>query len=180
LPLLIPIAIWLIPYTDLLLAVVRRTAAGKSPFDADKLHLHHRLLNLGHSHRQSVLLMYLWTALFAGLVVGLSTVRISLIWFALATLVAIVALLLATAPKLRPWRSVQRSSGAGRHAAEGQSHRGAAAVSVNNGAAAPGPVPGVRPERFSPGDSVPVPPPLPRRRAGNTVAGPPESGRGAR
>jgi UDP-GlcNAc:undecaprenyl-phosphate GlcNAc-1-phosphate transferase len=118
LPLLIPIAIWLIPYTDLLLAVVRRTAAGKSPFDADKLHLHHRLLNMGHSHRQSVLLMYLWTALFAGLVVGLSTVRISLIWFALATLAAIVALLLATAPKLRPWRSVQRSPGAGRHAAD--------------------------------------------------------------
>jgi UDP-GlcNAc:undecaprenyl-phosphate/decaprenyl-phosphate GlcNAc-1-phosphate transferase len=103
LPLLLPIAIWLIPYTDMLLAVVRRTWAGKSPFAADGQHLHHRLLNMGHSHRQSVLLMYLWAALFTGLVVGLSVLRLSLIWFALATLVAMAALLLATAPKLRPW-----------------------------------------------------------------------------
>jgi UDP-GlcNAc:undecaprenyl-phosphate GlcNAc-1-phosphate transferase len=103
LPVLIPVAIWLIPYTDMLLAVVRRTARGMSPFDADRQHLHHRLLNMGHSHRQSVLLMYLWAALFAGLVVGLSAVRIKLIWFALITVAAIVALLLATAPKLRLW-----------------------------------------------------------------------------
>jgi UDP-GlcNAc:undecaprenyl-phosphate GlcNAc-1-phosphate transferase len=105
LPLLLPIAIYVIPYTDLLLAVVRRMMAGKSPFDADRQHLHHRLLNMGHSHRQSVLLMYLWAALFSSLVVGLSLLRISLIWFVLATGVAMAALLLATAPRLRPWRS---------------------------------------------------------------------------
>jgi UDP-GlcNAc:undecaprenyl-phosphate GlcNAc-1-phosphate transferase len=111
LPLLLPIAIYVIPYTDLLLAVIRRMMAGKSPFDADRQHLHHRLLNMGHSHRQSVLLMYLWAALFCGLVVGLSVLRISLIWFALATLFAMAALLLATAPGLRPWRP----SGGHRH-----------------------------------------------------------------
>jgi UDP-GlcNAc:undecaprenyl-phosphate/decaprenyl-phosphate GlcNAc-1-phosphate transferase len=103
LPLIIPVAIWIIPYTDMLLAVVRRTMKGMSPFDADRQHLHHRLQNMGHSHRQSVLLMYLWASLFAALVVGLSVVRISLIWFAVITLAAIGALLLATAPKLRPW-----------------------------------------------------------------------------
>jgi hypothetical protein len=52
-----------------------------------------------------VLLMYLWAALFSGLVVGLSVLRITLVWFAVITLAAIAALLLATAPKLRPWRS---------------------------------------------------------------------------
>jgi UDP-GlcNAc:undecaprenyl-phosphate GlcNAc-1-phosphate transferase len=103
LPLLIPVAIWIIPYTDMLLAVVRRTMKGMSPFDADRQHLHHRLLNMGHSHRSSVLLMYLWASLFAALVVGLSAVRINLIWFAVITVAAIAALLLATAPKLRPW-----------------------------------------------------------------------------
>ena len=105
LPLLIPVSIWLIPYTDMVLAVIRRTMKGMSPFDADRQHLHHRLLNMGHSHRQSVLLMYLWAALFSGLVVGLSVLRIGLIWFALITLAAIAALLLATAPKLRWWRA---------------------------------------------------------------------------
>jgi UDP-GlcNAc:undecaprenyl-phosphate GlcNAc-1-phosphate transferase len=105
LPVIIPVAIWLIPYTDMLLAVVRRTMKGMSPFDADRQHLHHRLQNMGHSHRQTVLLMYLWAALFASLVVGLSVVRIALIWFAVITLAAIGALVLATAPKLRPWHS---------------------------------------------------------------------------
>jgi UDP-GlcNAc:undecaprenyl-phosphate GlcNAc-1-phosphate transferase len=105
LPLIIPVAIWIIPYTDMVLAVVRRTMKGMSPFDADRQHLHHRMQNLGHSHRQSVLLMYLWAALFSGLVVGLSVVRIQLIWFAVITVAATGALVLATAPKLRPWHS---------------------------------------------------------------------------
>jgi UDP-GlcNAc:undecaprenyl-phosphate GlcNAc-1-phosphate transferase len=105
LPLLLPVGILVIPYLDLVLAVIRRTVAGKSPFDADRQHLHHRLLNMGHSHRQSVLLMYLWAALFSSLVVGLSLLRIKLIWFVLVTLVAMAALLLATAPRLRPWHS---------------------------------------------------------------------------
>ena len=119
LPLIIPVAIWIIPYTDMLLAVVRRTMKGMSPFDADRQHLHHRLQNMGHSHRQTVLLMYLWAALFSGLVVGLSVVRIPLIWFALITLAAIGALVLATAPKLRPWRS----TGGGRRAKRARPRR---------------------------------------------------------
>jgi UDP-GlcNAc:undecaprenyl-phosphate/decaprenyl-phosphate GlcNAc-1-phosphate transferase len=105
LPLLLPVAILLIPYADLLLAVVRRTLAGKSPFAADGMHLHHRLLHMGHSQRLSVLLMYLWATLLSGLVVGLSLIRINLIWMALATVGAMVVLLLATMPRLRPWRS---------------------------------------------------------------------------
>jgi len=54
-----------IPVLDLLMAIVRRTRAGRSPFSPDKLHLHHRLLEVGHSHRRSVLLIYSWTALIA-------------------------------------------------------------------------------------------------------------------
>ena len=75
LPILLPAAIFIIPYADLLLAVARRTRAGQSPFAPDKKHLHHRLLNIGHSHRKSVLIMYLWAALFAVTVVSLSVVR---------------------------------------------------------------------------------------------------------
>jgi UDP-GlcNAc:undecaprenyl-phosphate/decaprenyl-phosphate GlcNAc-1-phosphate transferase len=105
LPLLLPVAIMIIPYADLLLAVIRRTLAGQSPFAADGLHLHHRLLHMGHSQRQSVVLMYLWAALFSGTVVGLSIVRIRLIWLMLATVGAMAVLLLATMPRWRPWRS---------------------------------------------------------------------------
>jgi UDP-GlcNAc:undecaprenyl-phosphate/decaprenyl-phosphate GlcNAc-1-phosphate transferase len=102
LPLLTPVAILIIPYADLLLAVVRRTRAGMSPFDADKKHLHHRLLSVGHSHRQSVLIMYLWAALFTGVVTSLSLIRTSLIVLVGFTAVAVLALLPVTMPRLRP------------------------------------------------------------------------------
>jgi len=65
LPLLLPFAVLAVPFVDLLLAVVRRTRSGRSPFAPDKAHLHHRLLEIGHSHRRAVLIMYFWTALLA-------------------------------------------------------------------------------------------------------------------
>jgi UDP-GlcNAc:undecaprenyl-phosphate GlcNAc-1-phosphate transferase len=102
LPILLPAAIFLIPYTDLLLAVVRRTRAGTSVFQADKKHLHHRLMSIGHSQRKSVLIMYLWAALFAVAVVSLSVVRTPLILLAVATVVGMLILLIVTVPRLRP------------------------------------------------------------------------------
>jgi len=60
-PLLLPLAVLLVPLADLALAVVRRLSAGKSPFAADRKHLHHRLLDLGHSHLGAVLILYAWT-----------------------------------------------------------------------------------------------------------------------
>jgi len=66
LPLLLPLAVLAVPFVDLLLAVARRTRSGQAPWEPDKLHLHHRLLELGHSHARAVLIMYLWSALVAG------------------------------------------------------------------------------------------------------------------
>jgi UDP-GlcNAc:undecaprenyl-phosphate GlcNAc-1-phosphate transferase len=103
LPLLLPAAILVIPYADMLLAVVRRTRAGQSPFTADRKHLHHRLLDIGHSHRSSVLIMYLWAALFSGTVVWLSIEKTRLIVFGVITIAAVLVLLLMSMPRLRWW-----------------------------------------------------------------------------
>lgn len=65
LPLLLPLAVIAVPLADVAMAVVRRTRRGRSPFAPDKEHLHHRLIELGHSQRRAVLLMYAWTALVA-------------------------------------------------------------------------------------------------------------------
>jgi UDP-GlcNAc:undecaprenyl-phosphate/decaprenyl-phosphate GlcNAc-1-phosphate transferase len=65
LPLLLPISLLIVPLADLVLAVVRRGWAGRSPFAPDKQHLHHRLLEIGHSQRRAVLIMWLWAALVA-------------------------------------------------------------------------------------------------------------------
>lgn len=54
-----------VPMLDLLLAIVRRTRAGRSAFSPDKMHLHHRLLQIGHSHRRVVLIIYLWVGIGA-------------------------------------------------------------------------------------------------------------------
>jgi UDP-GlcNAc:undecaprenyl-phosphate GlcNAc-1-phosphate transferase len=72
LPLLLPLAVLAVPFVDLLLAVVRRTRSRQAPWAPDKLHLHHRLLSLGHSHARAVLIMYLWSALIAGAAVTIA------------------------------------------------------------------------------------------------------------
>jgi len=103
LPLLVPGAILLIPYADLLMAVIRRARAGTSVFLPDRKHLQHRLLDIGHSHRTSVLIMYLWAALFAGSVVWLSIVQTPLVVLAIVTVASMLVLLLVSMPRLRPW-----------------------------------------------------------------------------
>jgi UDP-GlcNAc:undecaprenyl-phosphate/decaprenyl-phosphate GlcNAc-1-phosphate transferase len=103
LPLLLPAAVLVIPYTDMLRAVIRRTRAGQSPFAADRKHLHHRMLEIGHSHRSSVLILYAWAAVFAGTVVGLSIVTVSLAYLAMTTLGAVLVLALLSIPSMRFW-----------------------------------------------------------------------------
>ena len=100
LPLLVPAAIFVIPYADLMFAIIRRTRAGKPLMAADRQHLHHRVLNIGHSYRQSVLIMYLWAALFSVTVVSLSVVHTRLVVFVVATAVAVLTLLPVTMPRL--------------------------------------------------------------------------------
>ena len=68
-PLVIPLLLLGVPLADLILAVVRRASRrGVSISEADKEHLHHRLLRLGHGHRRTVLILWLWTGLLCGLV----------------------------------------------------------------------------------------------------------------
>lgn len=64
-PLILPLAILVLPLLDFTLAVLRRLRAGKSPFAADRQHIHHRLQDLGHSHVGSVFVFYIWTALIS-------------------------------------------------------------------------------------------------------------------
>ena len=47
-----------LPLADTAVAFVRRALSGRSPFQADRGHIHHRLLDLGLSHRQAVLIIY--------------------------------------------------------------------------------------------------------------------------
>jgi UDP-GlcNAc:undecaprenyl-phosphate GlcNAc-1-phosphate transferase len=64
-PIVLPIVVVLLPLLDFGMAVLRRLYAGKSPFSPDRKHLHHRMLDMGHSDRDAVLIFYAWTAVIS-------------------------------------------------------------------------------------------------------------------
>jgi UDP-GlcNAc:undecaprenyl-phosphate/decaprenyl-phosphate GlcNAc-1-phosphate transferase len=85
LPVILPLAVLIVPLLDFSLAVGRRLRRGMSPFDADRAHLHHRLLDRGHSHRQAVLILYSWTAVLA-----IGTLMFLFVpWFAALAIIAV-------------------------------------------------------------------------------------------
>lgn len=98
LPILLPLAVLAVPLLDMILAVARRLRAGQSPFHADRMHLHHRLLDLGHSHRGAVLIMYLWTAVLSFGAASLALFPTA--WVAVATAAVSLAVLLLTRRQL--------------------------------------------------------------------------------
>lgn len=57
-PLMIVIGLFLVPVTDTLRVMAERIITRKSPFSADQNHIHHKLLNIGFTHRNTVLLIY--------------------------------------------------------------------------------------------------------------------------
>ncbi len=67
-PIAIPLLILGVPILDTAFAIVRRATSRSSLATADKGHLHHRLINLGHGHRRSVLILWTWTALLSAFV----------------------------------------------------------------------------------------------------------------
>lgn len=64
--LIVPLMALAIPILDTGMAITRRVRRGRPITHADKEHIHHRLLNMGHSQRQAVVLLYFWTALLCG------------------------------------------------------------------------------------------------------------------
>lgn len=94
--LLLPVAVLMLPLLDMGLAVVRRLLAGKSPFHPDRMHLHHRLLDFGHSHRRAVLIMYIWTLVVAFSAVGFTIAEIPLPVLLVAIAAGVVGAVWAT------------------------------------------------------------------------------------
>jgi UDP-GlcNAc:undecaprenyl-phosphate GlcNAc-1-phosphate transferase len=92
LPVLLPISILIVPIADLVLAVVRRTRRGQAFYQPDKEHLHHRLLEIGHSQRRAVLIMWLWAGLiaFGGVLISLYSGPLTWMVLAAGTLVTVV------------------------------------------------------------------------------------------
>jgi UDP-GlcNAc:undecaprenyl-phosphate GlcNAc-1-phosphate transferase len=100
-PLIVLASVVFIPVLDLLMAVVRRTRKGMSPFAPDKMHLHHRLLEIGHSHRRAVLLIYLWAGVLAFGAVALSLIEDPFIVLWAVGIGLLLAVLASVVPRAR-------------------------------------------------------------------------------
>lgn len=122
-PIILPMAVLALPLADFTLAVLRRLLAGKSPFEADRQHLHHRLLDMGHSPVQAVLIFYLWTAMISLACLLVFTTQ-SFFWptaTAVAGGVLCLIVTLTPAVRVRDWlaqRGLLRLRAAGRAPAE--------------------------------------------------------------
>lgn len=98
LPVLLPVSLLMVPTVDLVLAIIRRTRAGRSPFAPDKQHLHHRLLEIGHSQRRAVFIMWMWAALVAcgAVLTSLYTGRV--LWLGLLAMFAFTVIMTFVVP----------------------------------------------------------------------------------
>lgn len=79
-PIVIPFFILGIPMLDTAFAIVRRAARRGGLATADKAHLHHRLMRLGHGQTRAVLILWSWTALLSALVLVPALSNFTSVW----------------------------------------------------------------------------------------------------
>jgi len=94
-----PIIILAVPIIDTGLAIFRRARKGRPFHYADKEHIHHRLLYIGHTQRQAVLIIYLWTAVLTGIALSLEFVASKTVVLILLA-VGLVIFLATTLPRI--------------------------------------------------------------------------------
>lgn len=126
LPVLLPISLLMVPVVDMVLAIVRRTRAGRSPMSADKQHLHHRLLEIGHSQRRAVLIMWMWAATVASGAVIISLKKGPWVWWTLGSTLAVTIAMTFVLPRVqRPRKTGLGDTGLPENAAvEGRGDEG--------------------------------------------------------
>jgi len=118
-PLAIPLLILGVPIFDLAFAIFRRATSRRSLSTADKGHLHHRLMDLGHGHRRSVVILWTWTLLLSAFVLypTLSGRNPAYLPFGIVALAIVLFTVLH--PSVRARRRVTEQPGPGADAAPG-------------------------------------------------------------
>ena len=106
-PVLVPVLVLAVPFLDTTWAILRRLRAGQPVFSPDKRHLHHRLIEIGHSQRRAVLVMYYWSALLAFATVGLGLLPPRMVGWIVGT-GALLAVAVGALPRLTRRRPAAR------------------------------------------------------------------------
>jgi UDP-GlcNAc:undecaprenyl-phosphate/decaprenyl-phosphate GlcNAc-1-phosphate transferase len=133
-PVGLPLLVLAIPFLDVLLAIARRMRRRVSVTHADKEHIHHRLLDIGHTHRQAVLLMYLWSALISGSALAVAFIdgrfQVAVILVAAVFLATVLPMLVRRSVRAREARDAREAEPAAqsRATSAGSPERAPAAV----------------------------------------------------
>ena len=103
-----PILLLALPILDTLSVMVQRVSEGRSPFDADRNHIHHKLLKLGFDHHEAVMVIY---AIQAGLFLMAYWLRYEsdLTILAVVTIFFVVAIAILQTATRRGWHLRQES-----------------------------------------------------------------------
>lgn len=163
-PVLVPLLVLAVPLLDVVLAIVRRMRRGIGVSHADKEHIHHRLMDIGHSHRQAVLLMYLWSALISGCALAVAFIdgrlRVALILVAAVVVATVLPRLIRDRSPHGSDRLTASANGAGNH----RRHRRSWGARASSGPAATAAGDASRPNGpelgGSPPDAAPAPAPV--------------------
>lgn len=101
---LVPFLILGVPFFDITFAVIRRLAKHQNPMTADRGHIHHRLIDMGLSQKQSVAIVYMLTGILglAAVLLANSTGLKTFILFAAVCVVAVVGFAVIFGPHRRP------------------------------------------------------------------------------
>ena len=92
---IVPLLVLAVPLMDTLLSIVRRLRMGKGIFAADRMHMHHRLLEKEGSQRRAVLWLYFQTACYSVIAISFAQLR------GYAAYVFLVAVVILTVRLLR-------------------------------------------------------------------------------
>ncbi len=103
-PLFIPLIILGVPILDTLWAILRRARQGQGVATADKGHLHHRLMEMGHGQRRSVLILWGWTALLSAFVLYPVLTGGSVAYVPIGAAMIVLALYTVLHPQIRAQR----------------------------------------------------------------------------
>ena len=109
-PLLIPLIILGVPILDTVFAIVRRAVRRQGVARADKGHLHHRLMEMGHGQRRSVLILWAWTALLSAFVLYPVFTGSGLSYVPIGILMLVLVLYTLLHPQIRRRRGPEDSS----------------------------------------------------------------------
>ena len=110
-PLAIPLLILGVPIFDLAFAIFRRATSRRSLSTADKGHLHHRLMDLGHGHRRSVVILWTWTLLLSAFVLYPTLTGRNPAYLPFGIIALAIVLFTVLHPSVRARRRVNEQSG---------------------------------------------------------------------